>query len=134
MARQRGNEEQNGRFMVKLEQETRPAALEHAVRALQEKKGEDIRILDVRGRSSITDYLVIASGGSSPQLRALRNEVEKEFKENNISCHTEGKEGDSGWMVVDAFDVMVHIFHPVQRDHYQIEYLWRDAPEVAIEG
>ena len=101
-------------------------------RALEEKKAVDLRVLDVSEQSSITDYLVIATGSSEPHLRALRVELEKAIDASKT--HIVGMEisQDSGWIVVDAFDVMVHIFSPDTRERYGLENLWKDAVEVSV--
>lgn len=99
-------------------------------RALAEKKAEDIRILDVSAQSSITDYLVIATGTSEPHLRALRIELTRVLAE--IQAHLVGLETsqESGWTVIDIFDVMIHLMSPECRDRYRLEVLWRDAIDV----
>ena len=101
-------------------------------RALDEKKAVDLRVLDVSEQSSITDYLVLATGSSEPHLRALRVELEKAIDASNT--HIVGMEiaQDSGWIVVDAFDVMVHIFSPETRERYGLENLWKDAVDVSV--
>jgi ribosome-associated protein len=101
-------------------------------RALAEKKAEDLRVLDVSGKSTITDYLVLATGSSEPHLRALRMELEKELSADGV--HLVGLEAtsESGWVVVDAFDVMVHLFSPEMRDHFGLENLWKDAVDVPV--
>ena len=101
-------------------------------RALDEKKAVDLRVLDVSEQSSITDYLVLATGSSEPHLRALRVELEKAIDASKT--HIVGMEisQDSGWIVVDAFDVMIHIFSPGTRERYGLENLWKDAVEVSV--
>jgi ribosome-associated protein len=113
----------------------RPASrdlLKLCCRALMEKKAGDLRVLDVGAESSITDYLVLATATSEPHLRALRGELEFALK----SAHTRlvGLEAaeQSGWTVVDAFDVIVHLFLPAQREHYGLESLWKDAVPVSV--
>jgi ribosome-associated protein len=115
----------------------RPASrdlLKLCCRALMEKKAEDLRVLDVGAESSITDYLVLATATSEPHLRALRGELEFALK----SAHTRlvGLEAaeQSGWTVVDAFDVIVHLFLPAQREHYGLESLWKDAVPVSVDA
>jgi ribosome-associated protein len=100
--------------------------------ALENKKAEELRVLDVADRSSITDYLVIATGTSEPHLRALRIELEDALKAAHT--HVVGREAtqESGWVVVDAFDVMVHLFSPEQRDRFRLDDLWKDAAEVPL--
>jgi ribosome-associated protein len=101
-------------------------------RALDEKKAGDLLVLDVRALSSITDYLVIGTATSEPHVRALRTELEKAL--DSVKTHIVGFETarESGWAVMDAFDVMVHIFTPEKRDRYRLENLWRDARDVPL--
>jgi ribosome-associated protein len=101
-------------------------------RVLDDKKAGDLAVLDVSVQSSITDYLVIATATSEPHLRALRTELEKALDTNHI--HLVGMETaqESGWMVIDAFDVMIHLFLADARERYGLERLWRDAGEVPI--
>ncbi|MBK8856206.1 MAG: ribosome silencing factor [Opitutaceae bacterium] len=112
-----------------------PAPLELVklcARALDEKKAEDLRVLDVSAQSSITDYLVLATGNSEPHLRALRVELEKVIDASGTRIVGMELAHESGWLVVDAFDVMVHLFTPEQRRKYQLERLWKDAVEISI--
>ena len=101
-------------------------------RALDEKKAGDLRVLDVSAQSSITDFLVLATGTSEPHLRALRVELEKaiDLSQNHILGMETAQE--SGWIVVDIFDVMVHIFTAEARARYGLENLWKDAVEVSV--
>ena len=101
-------------------------------RALDDKKAEDLRVLDVSEQSSITDFLVLATGTSEPHLRALRIEVEKAL--DTAQARIVGMEipQESGWMVIDAFDVMVHFFTAEQRERYGLENLWKDAKDVSV--
>jgi ribosome-associated protein len=102
-------------------------------RALDEKKAGKLRILDVREVSSITNYLVIATATSDPHVRALRVELEKVL--DAAKAHIVGIDTsrESGWTVVDAFDVMIHIFSPEVRSHYGLEKLWKNAREIPVE-
>lgn len=108
-----------------------PEILKVCCRALDAKKAENLRVLDVSAQSSITDYLVLATGTSQPHLRALRVELEKAV--DAARTHIVGIESsqDSGWMVVDLFNVMVHLFTADTRAHYSLENLWKDATEVS---
>lgn len=101
-------------------------------RALDEKKAADLRVLDVSEQSSITDYLVVATGTSEPHLRALRVELEKAIDASQTRIVGMEAVQDSGWFVVDAFDVMIHIFAPDTRARYGLENLWKDAVEVSV--
>ena len=116
--------------------ETKPdarALMALCCEALDDKKALDLKILDVREISTITDYLVIASGNSQPHLKALRGSVERALKD--AQAHIVGAESgeDSGWQVVDAFDFMVHLFTPEMRDTYRLEQLWKDAEPIDVE-
>jgi ribosome-associated protein len=106
--------------------------LKSIVAALEGKKAEDLRVLDVSKQSSITDYLVLANGNSEPHLRALRVELEKvlDAQRARILGMDTGK--TSGWLVIDAFEVMIHLFTAENRDKYRMESLWKDATEVSV--
>lgn len=102
------------------------------VRALDEKKAGDLQVLDVSALSSITDYLVLATGNSEPHLRALRIELERVLDAEKARILGVDTSKGSGWTVVDAFEVMVHVFTPENREKYRLELLWRDAREMKL--
>jgi ribosome-associated protein len=106
--------------------------IKQLVQALDGKKAEDLRVLDVSELSSITDYLVLATGTSEPHLRALRIELERVLDDNKARILSVDTTKGSGWTVVDAFEVMVHLFTPENRDKYRMELLWRDASELSL--
>jgi ribosome-associated protein len=106
--------------------------LQLIVQALEEKKAEDLRVLDVSKLSSITDFLVLATGGSEPHLRALRVELERVLDEQQAKILGVDTTKGSGWTVVDAFEIMVHLFTPENRHKYRMESLWKDAAEVTL--
>ena len=106
--------------------------LKSVVVALDAKKAEDLRVLDVSKQSSITDYLVLANGNSEPHLRALRIELEKVLDEQKVRILGMDTTRGSGWMVIDAFEVMVHLFTAENRDKYRMELLWKDATAVSV--
>lgn len=106
--------------------------LKLVVQALDDKKAEDLRVLDVSRQSSITDYLVLANGNSEPHLRALRVELEKVLDAQKVRILGMDTTKGSGWMVIDAFEVMVHLFTPENRDKYRMELLWKDATDVSL--
>lgn len=101
-------------------------------RALEEKKAGAVRVLEVKELSSITNYLIIATGTSEPHLRALRVELEKALDAAHARIVGRETGQGSGWLVIDAFDVMVHLFLSAQREHYGLENLWKDAPEIPV--
>ena len=94
------------------------------VTALEDLKATDIQIMDVKNLTTITDFMILASGNSSRQVKALADKAIETAKENNIMpLGTEGiQQGD--WALVDLGDVIVHIMRPAIRDHYQLEKLW----------
>lgn len=98
---------------------------------LDAKKGEDIRIFDVRGISGVTDFMVLCSGISAPHLRALSEAVAKELRAGDppLAPHRTAGTTESGWMVLDYYQFVVHLFSPEMRAYYALERLWKDAPE-----
>lgn len=106
--------------------------LKGVVQALDAKKAEDLRVLDVSQQSSITDYLVLATGTSEPHLRALRVELEKVLDAQHAKILGMDTAKGSGWTVIDAFEIMVHVFTPENREKYRMELLWKDATEVSV--
>ncbi|RMF45055.1 MAG: ribosome silencing factor [Anaerolineae bacterium] len=97
------------------------------VDVLEEKKGEDILLLDVRALSPFTDYFVICSGASNRTLQALVEAArEMAHKTYQQASRVEGRPQD-GWLLVDFGDVVLHVFSPDQRAYYQLEELWREA-------
>ncbi|HEY4271276.1 MAG TPA: ribosome silencing factor [Candidatus Udaeobacter sp.] len=98
------------------------------------KKAEDIVVLDLRGISTFTDFFVICSGASEPQLKAIANEIETRLRED-YSLRPVAVDGfpASQWMVLDYLQVVVHIFHRDKRAFYSLEDLWGDAPRLEWE-
>jgi ribosome-associated protein len=95
------------------------------------KKAEDIAILDVRELSSVTDYFVIASGTSEPHLRAIVDEITDGLRED-YGLRPNAIDGTfrAAWVVLDFFDVIVHVMRADLRERYDLETLWGDAPRV----
>lgn len=103
------------------------AAAEYA----DDKKAEDIVILDMREISPVTDFMVVCSAGSAPQLRAVRDEIEDKFREDHQKRPLAGDRNlESGWLIQHYGDVMVHIFLPDKREFYALEELYNDAPRL----
>lgn len=118
--------------MMKLKKTDSLALAKLCCRALDDKKAENLCVLDVSEQSSITDFLVLATGTSDPHLRALRVEVEKVLDEAKARIVGMEIPQESGWMVIDAFDVMIHFFTTEQRERYGLENLWKDAKQVSV--
>ncbi len=97
------------------------------------KKAEDIVILDVRKLSSITDYFVIASATSEPHLRAVVDEITDKLREaEGVRPRAVDGKLPTQWLVLDYFDVIVHVMRADMRDRYDLEGLWGDAPRVRL--
>ena len=109
-----------------------PPVLKLLCQVLDDKKAEDLRVLRVSEQSSITDFLVIATGTSDPHLRALRIEVEKVLDANAVHIVGMDTTQESGWVVIDAFDIMIHLLNAANRERYALENLWKDAIEIPV--
>jgi ribosome-associated protein len=95
------------------------------------KKGEDLLVLDVRKLSSVTDFFVLASGSSQPHVRAIVDEVTERLRhDHELRPRVVDGSSTGGWVVLDYFDVLVHVMHREVRERYDLESLWGDAPTV----
>src|SRR5690606_25114962 len=93
------------------------------------RKAEDIVILDLRKLPGVTDFMVICSGTSDPHLRAIEEELsEKLWKDHGLRPHVVDGTRQSGWIALDYIDVIVHVMKPELRERYDLEGLWNDAP------
>ena len=90
----------------------------------------DIVIFDVRTLSEVTDYILIASGTSDRQIRSVGVEVNKLAKERGIGRFGHDADDASTWIVLDFIDLIVHLFEPSTRAHYDLEMMWGDAPKI----
>ncbi|UWQ97406.1 ribosome silencing factor [Rhodobacteraceae bacterium M385] len=110
--------------------------LERILTSLDDDKAEDVVQIDLRGKSSIGDYMVVASGRSTRQVSAMAEKlVDKLKQEYGLYSKIEGKDtGD--WVLIDTADVVVHIFRPEVREFYQLEKMWQPeaAPAAGSEG
>jgi ribosome-associated protein len=95
--------------------------------ALSDAKGQDIRILDVRGITDFTDYMIVATGTSSRHVQTLADKVCDHMR--NLGVRPVGREGEAvgDWVLIDFGDVVVHVMRPQVRDFYNLEKLWGDA-------
>ncbi len=107
--------------------------LKTIVYAMEDKKAEDILVLDMRELSPLVDYFVICSGISKVHLDTLSDNVLKKLKEEHgfYPSHVEGT-SSSGWILIDVQDIMIHIFSPKKREFYDLEGLWWEAERVDI--
>ena len=113
---------------------TTPMALRAAVQAIHDLKGVDVQVIDLRGLTDAMDYFVIASGTSEAHVRGIGQKVQDALDacgwgSGNVEGLTSGR-----WVLIDAVDVVIHLFHPETRRFYQLERLWGDAPQVAVGG
>jgi ribosome-associated protein len=87
-------------------------------------------MLDTRRICSFADYFVICSGDSDRQLEAIREEINKTLKQEGVIPHHSEGTADSGWVLIDIGEVIVHLFSPQQRDYYKLDELWSEAVPV----
>lgn len=104
------------------------------VRALDSKKARDIVVLNISGLTTITDYFIIATGGSKLQVQALAENVEEELLKDGIRAG--GREGydTADWILLSYDDAIVHIFKDETREFYNLEHIWKDAEKVDVSG
>ncbi len=96
------------------------------IKTLDLNKAYDIVSIDLKDKSSMADYMIIASGNSSRHIQSLSEQVLEKFKDNGfIDSKIEGKES-SEWKLVDGIDLIVHIFHPEKRKFYELEKIWSE--------
>ena len=104
-------------------------------RVADDLKAENVKIWDMRGISGLTDFMVVCTGTSMPQMRAILRDMSGIIaEEHNVKpVHSEGR-ADTRWVVLDYIDVMVHVMDPELREFYGLEDLWKDAREVSPAG
>lgn len=100
------------------------------VDAVSDKKARDIVLLDIRELSVIADYFVVCTGANSRQIQAIAAAVEDALSESGVNIRSREGNADSGWLLLDTGDIIVHIFGPMERDFYRLERLWSGAPTV----
>ena len=106
-----------------------------AAEAARDKQAADVAVLDVAALLTITDYFVICSVASGPQLKAVTEAVEERIR-TELDRRPVRREGDAegGWLLLDYIDVVVHVFAQEEREYYDLERLWRDAPRLGWIG
>ena len=96
------------------------------IKTLDSNKALDIVSIDLKDKSSIADYMIVASGTSSRHIQSLSEQVLEKFKTNGLkNCKIEGKES-AEWKLVDGIDIVVHIFNPEKRKFYELEKIWSE--------
>lgn len=100
--------------------------LEIIIQTLDENKAEDVMVIDLRGKTSIANQMVVASGTSQRHVASLAEKVQENLKAAGFKSTVEGEE-KADWVLIDAFDVIVHIFKPEVREFYSIEKMWQSV-------
>ena len=95
-----------------------------------DKKAKDIQVLEISSVSSLADYFVICSAESKSQMKAISSDVEKDLRAHGIEANSIEKDTDARWYLLDYGDVILHIFDPKQREHYELEQFWSHAAAI----
>lgn len=103
-----------------------------ACSAAENKKAQDIKVLDIRDISPITDYFIICSGSSTIQVKAIADEVETKLTEAGCSLYHKEGYNTGRWILLDFGNVIIHIFHREDREFYSLERLWADAEVINL--
>ncbi|MFN3147164.1 MAG: ribosome silencing factor [Paracoccaceae bacterium] len=116
---------------MRPEQPTSEELLARILSSLDDDKAEDVVSIDLRGKSEMADYMVIASGRSSRQVAAIAEKLTDRLKQEfGRLCKVEGKD-TADWVLIDAGDAIVHVFRPEVREFYQLEKMWMSPAEAA---
>ncbi|NMB80200.1 MAG: ribosome silencing factor [Ignavibacteria bacterium] len=99
---------------------------------IKNKKGFEIKILDLRKLSTIADFFVICSADSERQVKAIADEIEDKLSEQRIKCSNREGYETMNWVLLDYFDVIVHVFKTEARNYYNLEKFWGDAPVIEV--
>lgn len=106
--------------------------LQLAYNAADEKRAEDIAVLNMQGISLLADYFVICNGSSDRQVQAIAREVIEKANENGVDVKSVEGFDAARWVLIDLGDVVTHVFHKDERDYYNLERLWREAPVMEV--
>jgi ribosome-associated protein len=109
-----------------------PEVVLKSVKFLDDKKAENIVILDLRGVANISDYFIVATAANGPHLKSLSDGLQRLCKNEQYEGYRAAGTGDSGWVIVDYDGVMVHVFSFEMRSLYDLEKLWKDAKRIAL--
>jgi len=114
-----------GKLMIDLEKK-----ISVVTKACEDKKGFDIKVIDVSKLTTIADYFIIVSGNSTTQVRAIADEIlDKLYEIGYFEIRKEGYES-SRWILLDLNDIIVHVFHKDEREYYNLERLWTDTEAI----
>ncbi len=106
--------------------------LDIITKALDDMKAEDVSVIDLEGKTSIAGYMVVASGTSNRHVASIAQKIEEALKAAGHRCSVEG-ETKADWVLIDAFDVIVHIFRPEVREFYNLEKMWTSVANLRKE-
>ena len=109
----------------KLDNNSSQSLFKEIINLAFEKKAKNLISLDLRGYSSLTDYFIICHGGSEPQIKAIVDNIRKGT--SSKPRHLEGYENKK-WVLLDYFDIIVHVFDKKEREYYSVENIWADVP------
>ena len=101
---------------------------DRVVQLVLSKKGYDVKVLDLRKLTPIADFFVIASADSNIQVKAIADEIDNKLRKHGIKCYFKEGYQAANWILLDYFDVVVHVFKKDAREFYNLEKLWGDAP------
>ena len=104
-----------------------------AYNALSDKKGEDIKIIDITGISVLADYFLIANGNSDSQVNALVDNVEEELHKAGYPLRQREGQASGSWVLLDLGDIIVHVFDKENRLFYDLERIWKDGKDISAE-
>lgn len=104
-----------------------------AYHALSDKKGEDIKVIDITGISVLADYFIIANGNSDSQVNALVDNVEEELHKAGYSLRQREGQASGSWVLLDFGDIIVHVFDKDNRLFYDLERIWKDGKDITVE-
>jgi ribosome-associated protein len=118
--------------MTRSETLTSEALMQRVVALCREKRAEDVVVLDVRDLVDYMDYLLVASGRSDRQNRSIVENVVRGVKRDGVRPLSQAGLEAGSWICLDLVDVVLHVFTPEKREHYDLELLWADAPRVEV--
>ena len=117
---------------MKVTEQTDQKILKIITDSLDDMKAEDVITIDLAGKTSIASYMVVASGNSNRHVASIAQKIEENLKAGGFRCTMEG-EVKADWVLIDAFDVIVHIFRPEVREFYNLEKMWQSAANLRKE-
>ena len=109
-----------------------PDVLLKSIKFLDDKKAENLVVLDLRGVANISDFFLVATAANTPHLKSLGDGLQRLFKNEQYEGYRAAGTGDSGWVIVDYYGVMVHVFSLEMRELYDLEKLWKDATRITL--